>query len=150
MASLIQSVVAAITRRHSACPALAWRALRLQSTGMTLRMLFRLWPVLIGLMLAAPAMAAERDPLADALALPVASGLAGARDLPRFAWIEYRAGLRNIWVATRGQPARRWTAYSADDGQQISGLAFSNDGASLAFVRGGDDEFPDQERLPNT
>jgi len=116
---------------------------------MMLRTLFRLWPLAISLTLAAPA-AAQPDPLADALALPVASGLVGARDVPRFAWIEYRAGLRNIWVATRGQPARRLTAYTADDGQEISGLAFSNDGTSLAFVRGGDDEFPDQERLPNT
>ena len=117
---------------------------------MKLRFLFGLWLVAVGLTLAAPAAGAERDPPADALALPVASGLAGARDLPRFAWIEYRAGVRNIRVATRGQPARRLTAFTEDDGQEISGLAFSNDGASLAFVRGGDDEFPDQERLPNT
>ena len=113
------------------------------------RMLFRLWPVLIGLALATPA-AAQRDPLAEALALPQASGLVGARDRPLFAWIQYEAGVRNAWVATRGQPARRLTAFTEDDGQELSGLAFSNDGAALAFVRGGDEEFPDQERLPNT
>ena len=116
---------------------------------MILRMLFRLWPVLIGLALASPA-AAQRDPLAEALALPQASDLIGARDVPRFAWVQYEAGVRNIWAATRGQPPRRLTAYAEDDGQELSDLAFSNDGASLAFVRGGDEEFPDQERLPNT
>ena len=116
---------------------------------MILRMLFRLWPIAIGLALAAPA-AAQSDPFAEALALPQASGLAGARDAPRFAWISYEAGVRNVWVATRGRPARRITAYAEDDGQELSDLVLSNDGATLAYVRGGDEEFPDQERLPNT
>ena len=117
---------------------------------MTLTRVFRLWLASIALTLAPPAAAAGQDPLAEALALPVASGLAGARDAPRFAWIEYAAGVRNIWAATRGQPARRLTAFTEDDGQELSELAFSNDGASLAFVRGGDEEFPDEEDLPNT
>ena len=113
-------------------------------------MLSRLWPILIGLALAAPAAAALSDPLDEALALPQASGLTGARDVPLFAWIQYEAGARNIWVAMRGQPARRLTAFAEDDGQELSGLVLSNDGASLAFVRGGDEEYPDQERRPNT
>lgn len=117
---------------------------------MTVRKLFRLSLAVIGLSLAQPGVTQERDLLAEALALPVASGLAGARDTPRFAWIENKAGVRNIWGATRGQPARRLTAFTEDDGQQLYDLAFSNDGASLAFVRGGDEEFPDQEELPNT
>jgi dipeptidyl aminopeptidase/acylaminoacyl peptidase len=117
---------------------------------MTMRTCFRLWLAVIGLALALPAAAAERDALADALAMPVASGLAGARDAPRFAWIVNQAGVRNIWTATRGQIARQLTAYADDDGQELSDLAFSNDGASLAFVRGGDEEYPDEEDLPNT
>lgn len=115
-----------------------------------MRTCFRLWLAVIGLALALPAAAAERDALADALAMPVASGLAGARDAPRFAWIVNQAGVRNIWTATRGQIARQLTAYADDDGQELSDLAFSNDGASLAFVRGGDEEYPDEEDLPNT
>ena len=97
-------------------------------------------------MTAAPA--AETDPLAAALALPVASELVGARDSPRFAWVEKAAGVRNIWVADRGRPARRLTSYAEDDGLELSDLALSADGASLAFVRGGDSEFPD-DALPN-
>jgi Tol biopolymer transport system component len=110
---------------------------------------FRLWLALIGLALAQPAVAA-RDPLAEALALPTAGGLTGAADLPRFAWIENAAGIRNIWIGRRGEPARRLTAFTEDDGRQIYDLAFSRDGASLAYVRSGDEEFPDEEDLPNT
>ncbi|MBV9884290.1 MAG: S9 family peptidase [Sphingomonadaceae bacterium] len=117
---------------------------------MNLRTIFRLWPVLLGLALAAPAAAAPSDPLDAALALPQASGLTGARDVPLFAWIQYEAGARNIWVAAPGRPARPLTNDNRDDGQELSDLALSNDGASLAFVRGGDEEFPDQERRPNT
>lgn len=107
----------------------------------------RLWLCLAWLALAQPAAAA--DDLAAALALPVASDLVGARDAPRFAWVENVAGSRNVWVADRGRPARQVTAYSGDDGQQLSGLALSRDGARLAFVRGGDADFPD-DALPNT
>jgi dipeptidyl aminopeptidase/acylaminoacyl peptidase len=90
----------------------------------------------------------ESDRLAAALALPVAGNLVGARDKPRFAWVENAAGVRNIWFADRGRPARRVTAYAEDDGQELSDLALSADGAGLAFVRGGDSEFPD-DRIPN-
>ena len=94
------------------------------------------------------AQAAERDRLAEALALPIASELVGARDVARFAWVENAAGVRNVWVADRGQPARRLTAFATDDGQQLYDLALSPNGTTLAFVRGGDAEFPD-DGLPN-
>ncbi len=115
-----------------------------------LRIFIRLWAAVIGLALAQPGVTQERDRLAETLALPMASGLVGARDVPRFAWVENAAGVGNIWLASRGQPARRLTAFTEDDGQQLYGLAFTNDGASLAFVRGGDEEFPDEANLPNT
>jgi len=98
--------------------------------------------------LVAFAQSADRDSLAEALALPVASELVGARDVARFAWVENKAGVRNVWIADRGQPARRLTAFSQDDGQPLYDLALSPDGATLAFVRGGDDSFPD-DPLPN-
>jgi dipeptidyl aminopeptidase/acylaminoacyl peptidase len=91
---------------------------------------------------------ATPDALETALALPVASGLVGAKGTPRFAWIENAAGVRNIWVADKGRPARRITGFAADDGIEIYDLAFSDDGSALAYVRGGDGEFPD-DRLPN-
>lgn len=96
----------------------------------------------------APAQAA-RDLLAEALSLPVATGLAGARNTEQFAWIENAAGIRNIWVAQPGHPARRVTAYADDDGVELSELTLSDDGTRVAFVRGGDAEYPD-DPLPNT
>lgn len=87
--------------------------------------------------------------LARNLAVPFASGLAGAAQAPVFAWIENRAGLRNIWVARAGSHGVRRTDYQRDDGIEISGLALDPAGTWLAFVRGGDAEFPDGS-LPNT
>ena len=112
------------------------------------RLLLRLWLALAGLALAQTAAAAP-DPLADALALPTASALTGAADVARFAWVENAAGTRNIWTGARGQPPRPLTAFTGDDGTQLYGLAFSRDGTSLAFVRGGDEEYPYEEDLPN-
>ena len=66
-----------------------------------------------GLALAQPASA---DALEDAMALPVAGGLAGAKDKARFAWVENKAGVRNIWIADKGQPARAITSFKEDDG----------------------------------
>ncbi|WCT74778.1 prolyl oligopeptidase family serine peptidase [Sphingomonas naphthae] len=111
-------------------------------------MTIRLTLAAIALTLAAPAAAAP-DRLAETLALPVASGLTGAQDVARFAWIENAAGARNVWVADKGRPARQVTAFAEDDGQQIYDLNLSPDGATLVFVRGGDGEFPD-DGLPNT
>lgn len=109
------------------------------------------WRACLGLVLwaaAAMAPAAEPDPLAAAMALPVASELVGAEDAPRFAWVEKAAGVRNVWFADLGRPARRLTDFSEDDGQDLSDLALSADGASLAFVRGGDPDYRD-DALPN-
>lgn len=109
------------------------------------------WRAFLGLAMglaAAMAPAAEPDPLAAALALPVASELVGAEDAPRFAWVESEAGVRNIWFAQAGQAARRLTAFHEDDGQMLYDLALSADGASLAFVRGGDPDSRD-DAVPN-
>lgn len=96
----------------------------------------------------ARAQPAGTDELAAALATPVASNLVGARDAKRFAWVKNAAGVRNVWTRAVGGAARRVTAFTQDDGQQIYGLVLSHDGARLAFVRGGDEDFPD-EALPN-
>lgn len=116
---------------------------------MTLRFAVRLWLGFFGLLLSQAGLAAAPDRLAQNLALPHASGLAGARDVPLFAWVENQAGVRNIWVAGPGRPARQLTAFDQDDGQQIYDLELGNDGTAIAFVRGGDEEFPDEEDLPN-
>ncbi len=86
--------------------------------------------------------------IAEALAMPTASGLTGAAEVPRFAWVENQAGARTIWTADAGGRARELTAATGDDGRDIYDLAFSRDGRRLAYVRGGDGEFPD-EAVPN-
>ncbi|HEX8482243.1 MAG TPA: prolyl oligopeptidase family serine peptidase [Allosphingosinicella sp.] len=91
---------------------------------------------------------AHRESLAAALALPVAGELVGARDAPRFAWVESAAGVRNIWFAEPGRAARPLTRFIGDDGQQLYDLVLSSDGAALAYVRGGDPESR-EDPLPN-
>ncbi len=132
----------------SAAARLRRAAAAFHNGAMSRRLFFRLWLAFVGLALAHPGAAAS-DPLAEALALPTAGALTGAAEAPLFAWVENAAGVRNIWVGARGQPARRLTAFAWDDGLQLYDLAFSRDGSSLAFVAGGDEEYPDEEDLPN-
>ena len=98
------------------------------------------------LLMGAPATAED---IAKTLSLPVAGGLVGARDTARFAWVESEAGVRNIWIADKGSSAHRLTAFAQDDGLEIYDLEFTRDGSALAYVRGGDAEFPDMEDIPN-
>jgi dipeptidyl aminopeptidase/acylaminoacyl peptidase len=89
------------------------------------------------------------DPLAANLALPFASDLTGARRAPVFAWIEDVAGARNVWVGGPDIPARPRTAFTGDEGIELSEPQLSQDGRRLLFVRGGDAEFP-EANAPNT
>lgn len=99
---------------------------------------------------ARPAAADHQAAIATLLALPVAVGLVGARDRPVFAWVEVRAGVRNIWLSPGpGQAARRLTRRTDDDGIDIHDLALSDDGGGIAWTLGGDAEFPNQP-VPNT
>lgn len=106
------------------------------------------WTCALGAALIAASPAAAED-IAKTLSLPVAGELVGARDVARFAWVENEAGIRNIWIADKGAPARKLTAFAEDDGLEIYDLAFTHDGSALAYVRGGDAEFPDMEDIPN-
>ena len=57
----------------------------------------------------------------------------------QLAWAMYKQGKRNVYYAEapRFEP-QKLTAFDKDDGQEITGLHFSNDGNWLVFVRGGD------------
>lgn len=106
------------------------------------------WTFALGAALLAASPAAGED-IAKTLSLPVAGGLIGAKDAPRFAWVENEAGVRNIWTADKGAPPRKLTAFGEDDGLEIYDLELTSDGSALAYVRGGDAEFPDMEDIPN-
>ncbi|HEU4643365.1 MAG TPA: alpha/beta fold hydrolase [Gemmatimonadaceae bacterium] len=70
---------------------------------------------------------------------PFPSDLIAAPSGARVAWVFNERGVRNIWVAEAPDwKARRVTAYGADDGQELTNLAFSPDGGTIVYVRGGD------------
>jgi dipeptidyl aminopeptidase/acylaminoacyl peptidase len=65
------------------------------------------------------------------------SGLAVAPTGGKVAWVSDARGVRNIMVADPPHyAARSVTAYSADDGQELSGLVWTPDAAGLVYVRG--------------
>ncbi len=69
---------------------------------------------------------------------PFASELVASRDGTAVAWVVNDGGVRNVWSARAPQwTARRLTAYTADDGQEITELAFTPDARQVVCVRGG-------------
>ena len=75
--------------------------------------------------------------LEQVLSVPFLSNLVAAKNANRIVWTSNEAGKRNIWVAEGPDfTARQLTAYTQDDGGELSDIAFSNDGNSIVFVRG--------------
>ena len=84
--------------------------------------------------------------LEQVMSAPFVSDMTAAPAGARVAWVANDRGRRNIWVALLGAhpSARQITHFTEDDGQEISGLAWSADGAWLAYTRGGDAEWPER------
>ena len=63
--------------------------------------------------------------------------LVAARNADRIAWIAYERGLRNIYTATGPdfKPVRL-TDNNEDDGNDLTGLSISDNGETVAYVRG--------------
>lgn len=76
---------------------------------------------------------------ADALlGSPFPSEIRAAPKGGAIAWVVDERGVRNIWVAEQGAyRGRRLTNYTADDGQELGQLAWSSDGRTIVYVRGG-------------
>ena len=94
---------------------------------------------------------AQEFTLQQAMSAPFNSELSAAPTGRRFAWVMDEEGRRNLWIAepsASGYHSRPLTHYDADDGQQIDELAWTPDGESIAFTRGGDFEFPEKP-FPN-
>ncbi len=73
------------------------------------------------------------------LSYPFPSDLIAAPAGGRIAWLFNQEGRRNIWMASPpGYKAVQVTGYTADDGQELTHLAFTPDGNTIVFVRGGD------------
>jgi dipeptidyl aminopeptidase/acylaminoacyl peptidase len=77
--------------------------------------------------------------LAAMLGYPFQSDLAAAPRGDTIAWVRNVRGVRNVWMA-RGPDftPRQVTHFEGDDGQELTQLTFSPDGAHLVWVRGGD------------
>ncbi|KEO72423.1 S9 family peptidase [Anditalea andensis] len=70
---------------------------------------------------------------------PFPSELTASEGSEKIAWAFNEQGKRNIYVAEGPDfNPRPLTAYTRDDGQEISGLSISKDGKWIVYVRGGD------------
>ncbi len=77
--------------------------------------------------------------MSQVLDYPYADELAAAKNADRIAWARIIDGVRNVWIAEGPSfRPRQITHYTEDDGQEITHLTFSPDGAHLVYVRGGD------------
>ena len=87
--------------------------------------------------------------LEQVLSAPFASDIVAAPQGRAFAWASDARGRRNLWLALVRSPngafeARPLTHYSADDGLEISDIAFRPHHEELLYVLGGDIEYPDK------
>ncbi|HWE45987.1 MAG TPA: prolyl oligopeptidase family serine peptidase [Caulobacteraceae bacterium] len=93
------------------------------------------------LMVSAPAAQAADTgfSMEQVLSYPYPQEMASPEHGDRVAWVRDYKGVRNVWIAEGPDfVGRPLTHYTADDGQEITQLTFSPDGAQLVFVRGGD------------
>ena len=104
--------------------------------------------VVAALLCAAPVVARTADAqqpsftLESALKAPFPSELTAAPAGGRVAWVFDAEGSRNIWVAEPSADgaftSRQLTSYPGDQGVEIGSLAWSADGTTIVFVRGGE------------
>lgn len=74
--------------------------------------------------------------LQQVLSAPYALELRAAPVGDRFAWVENAEGRRNIWIGGPHETAYQLTPYQDDDGQDVTGLAWSPDASMIAYQRG--------------
>jgi dipeptidyl aminopeptidase/acylaminoacyl peptidase len=87
-----------------------------------------------------PALAQSNpQPVDPFVTFPFPTNLVSASAGQRIAWVLKEKGVRNVWAAEGPAWApKQLTAFTADDGQDLTQLAFTPNGEQLVFVRGGD------------
>ncbi|MFA6168212.1 MAG: prolyl oligopeptidase family serine peptidase [Gemmatimonadaceae bacterium] len=71
------------------------------------------------------------------MSAPYPGGLTAAPSGGLVAWVLNDRGVRNIWVAAPPEyRGRRLTAYTQADGQEVGGLVWSKDAATIFYTRG--------------
>jgi dipeptidyl aminopeptidase/acylaminoacyl peptidase len=89
------------------------------------------------LLLLAPPLAAQTVSIDALMASPFPTELTAAPTGSRFAWVQSVEGVRNIWTAQAPDfKGRKVTNYTADDGQDLTELAFTGDGKFVVYTRG--------------
>jgi dipeptidyl aminopeptidase/acylaminoacyl peptidase len=85
------------------------------------------------------AASAEHFTVEQALAFPAIESVVAAKSGSRIAWIFDEQGVRNVWAAEAPQwKAHALTAFTGDEGKEISDLSLSADGSEAVFVRDAD------------
>src|SRR6202453_1066947 len=95
----------------------------------------------VGLSMPAAVAQAKGFTIEQALSAPYTSDLFAAPSRNRLAWVANIGGRRNLWVAEpapdgKGYRSRQITRYTDDDGQDINGVQWTGDAASIVYVRG--------------
>ena len=89
------------------------------------------------LLLAPPALAQAPFTIEQVVSYAFTYELVSAKKADRIAWLENEEGRRNVYTAAApGFRRVRLTSFSNDDGTDLTGLAISDDGSAVVFVRG--------------
>jgi dipeptidyl aminopeptidase/acylaminoacyl peptidase len=91
-------------------------------------------------------LSAQSFTLQQVMSAPFNSGLHASPAGKRFVWVTDQEGKRNLWLAEggpNGYTSHALTHYDADDGLEIGDIAWTPDGESVIYARGGDFEFPE-------
>jgi dipeptidyl aminopeptidase/acylaminoacyl peptidase len=92
----------------------------------------------LGLACLLPLVAPAQPTIREIDGAPFAATIVAAGAANAVAFVLNARGVRNIWVTDSTRAAARMvTAFTQDDGQDITSLAFSANGRALYFVRGG-------------
>src|SRR5438093_9303236 len=107
--------------------------------GQELRMNTNLRMLALAFVLVVPQSASRPFTVEQILGFPSPDNLVASPVGSSIAWTFNERGVRNIYIASGPDfAARRVTAYTDDDGQELTQLAFSHDGKTIVYVRGGD------------
>src|SRR5262245_25517399 len=99
----------------------------------------RLRSFAFALLFLAPQTASRPFTVDQILGFPSPENLVASPVGSTIAWTFNERGVRNVYVASGPSfEARRVTEYTEDDGQELTQLAFSRDGKTIVYVRGGD------------
>ena len=115
----------------------------------------RRFALVVMLLVSVPAVAplgfaqdSQQVTLEGLLSAPFPSVILAAPAGGHVAWVQNARGSRNVWLASAPDfKARQLTTYTGDDGQDIATLAWSPDGKTAVYVRGGGPNR--QNEIPN-